>query len=661
MASVGGLGHPTRARWRTLALLGLAATLAAAACGDGIANTDQAMSPMAQSGDGTGLLGAVNAPVLPVSVLGGTDVVSSFHETRLARVGGSSARLAGPDRYATAVAVSKAMAPNPVAEVVLASGAAFPDALSGAPLAAHLGVPLLITAPTSLPAVVAQELDRLHPSRVTVLGGTGAVSAGVAAAAQSAAGGATLRRIQGANRYETSERVTALFPAHSGGVVLTTGATFADGVSAGPAAAALTGPVLLTSPTSLSSGGRAALSRLAPSRLVIAGDTSAVSATVETSAEAATGLTAQRAAGADRFATSAALAKVLASVWKPGGAFVATGLAFPDALVGGAAAAQQHGPVLLTSSRRGGASATAAEVGRLRGLPSWLQLTLDLLARQRALGDTTYVAYDAAYQAYTLALLYGWADSEVGVQLSRMRSVQKPDGGYGLEKPWDTFQDGTVNPATTSYISTVSDHVGLVLIAGMPSGATSAAEIGSLVDLLMGWPRVEGDPDCLAYTPQPTDDRYCVYNGNIAAAWFLRAASDRGVTRTGQLELSRRLYAHDAVLQTAGWWPYSSASPTKRQDWNHNAAMIDAQLLLDPLAGAAALDAVMPSGWLHPDVGTRFYDDAMGYMRLVPYACEYRSGSLMSAARSIAAQQTIGSDTGQLTLWTARTTSACGG
>ena len=603
----------------------------------------------------------MSAPVLPVTVLGGTDVVSSFQETRLARVGGSSTRLAGPDRYATAVAVSKAIAPNPVAEVVLASGAAFPDALSGAPLAARLGGPLLITSPTSLPTVVGQELGRLHPSRITVLGGTGAVSSAVAAAAQSAAGGATLRRIQGADRYQTSARVVALFPARSGGAVLTTGANFPDGVSAAPVAAALNGPVLLTRPTSLSSEGSDTLRRLAPSRLLIAGDTSAVSASVESSAESATGLTAQRAAGPDRFATSAALARVLASLWTPRGAFVATGLSFPDALVGGPAAAQQHAPVLLTSSRRGGASAVAAESGRLRGLTSWLQLTLDLIARQQALGDDTYVAYDAAYQAYTLALLYGWADPEVGAQLARMRSVRKPDGGYGLEKPWDTFQDGSVNPATTSYISTVSDHVGLVLIAGLPSGATSPAEVASLVSLLMGWPRVEGDPDCLAYTPQPTDDKYCVYNGNTAAAWFLRAASDLGVTRAGQLDLSRRLYAHDALLQRAGWWPYSSASPTKRQDWNHNAAMIDAQLLLDPSAGQAALDAVMPLGWVHPDPGTRFFDDAMGYMRLVPYACGYRSSSLMAAARSVAAQQRIGSDTGQLALWTARTTQACGG
>jgi Cell wall binding domain 2 (CWB2) len=180
---------------QAIALLGVSAAVAALAgpaLADGTARAGVVSSRVAagaaaglgsaEAGDGTGLLGAVSAPVLPVTLLGGTDVVSSFQETRLARVGGSSTRLAGPDRYATAVAVSKAMASNPVAEVVLASGAAFPDVLSGAPLAARLGGPLLITSPTSLPTVVGQELGRLHPSRITVLGGTGAVSAAVAAA-----------------------------------------------------------------------------------------------------------------------------------------------------------------------------------------------------------------------------------------------------------------------------------------------------------------------------------------------------------------------------------------------------------------------------------------------------------------------------------------------
>ncbi len=60
--------------------------------------------------------------------------------------------------------------------VYIASGADFPDALAGAPVAGRDAAPLLLVAPTSIPAVVKTELTRLKPGRIVVLGGTGAVS-----------------------------------------------------------------------------------------------------------------------------------------------------------------------------------------------------------------------------------------------------------------------------------------------------------------------------------------------------------------------------------------------------------------------------------------------------------------------------------------------------
>jgi putative cell wall-binding protein len=64
----------------------------------------------------------------------------------------------------------------------VASGAAFPDALAGAALAGHLGAPVLLTRPTTLPDVTATALRDQQPSAITVLGGTGVVSASVASA-----------------------------------------------------------------------------------------------------------------------------------------------------------------------------------------------------------------------------------------------------------------------------------------------------------------------------------------------------------------------------------------------------------------------------------------------------------------------------------------------
>ena len=637
------------------------AVLATAASTLGAAPVARAQVPSVEP-TGPGLLGLSSAPSLRTTVLGTSDAVPADQAARLARVSGASVtRLAGSDRYATAVAVARSLAPSGAPEVVLATGAAFPDALAAGPLATRLSGVLLLTEPGRLPAVVADELARLRPRRITVVGGEGAVSAAVMSAARTTAGGAAVavRRLKGPDRYATAAVVSRQFPSGVAGAVLASGANYPDGVSSGPVAAALAGPVLLTAPAQLSAASRSELTRLRPRRLVIAGGMAAVSLSTEAAAESATGVSAERAGGVDRFATSASLAALLARTREPGGAFVATGLAFPDALVGGVAAAAQQAPMLLTSARKGGRGVVAAEVARLRGVGAWVQLGLDALARQQGLGGT-HSAYDAAYQVSALATLYGWSDPEIGPALQRLRSVRKPDGGYGSDVAWDAFQDGTVNPASTSYLVTVTDHVGRALLHARAAGVVGDAEVAALVDLVLGWPSVVGDPDCLGYSPRSSDRRICVYNVNMAAAWFLKAAYDAGVRRPGQLETSARLYAHDAPLQNGGWWPYGSSTRSRRQDWNHNAAMIDMQFLLDPAAATAALKLVMPGGWRHPDVDRRRFDDAMGYTRLLPYACGYRSSALMNADRQVMAVQRDASDVGQLTLWAVATAEECG-
>ena len=88
-------------------------------------------------------------------------------------------RLGGADRYATAVAVSAATYSPGVSVAYLASGTGFADALAGAPAAGMQGGPVLLVTPTSIPAVVVAELTRLHPARIVILGGTGAVSGAV--------------------------------------------------------------------------------------------------------------------------------------------------------------------------------------------------------------------------------------------------------------------------------------------------------------------------------------------------------------------------------------------------------------------------------------------------------------------------------------------------
>ncbi len=112
-----------------------------------------------------------------IAVLGGTAVISDavLEQLRAYTEGGVN-RLAGADRYETAVRTSRAFWPGTSERVYLATGGNFADALAGVPAAGADSAPLLLTRSDCLPQVVADELARLAPSQVVVLGGETAVS-----------------------------------------------------------------------------------------------------------------------------------------------------------------------------------------------------------------------------------------------------------------------------------------------------------------------------------------------------------------------------------------------------------------------------------------------------------------------------------------------------
>jgi putative cell wall-binding protein len=115
-----------------------------------------------------------------IVILGGTATISPNVETQLDAIRpGAVNRLAGPDRYATSVAISKSQFNPGVPVAFIASGANFPDALAGAPVAGLAGGPMLLTDPNALPDAVAAELERLNPERIVILGGTATISPNV--------------------------------------------------------------------------------------------------------------------------------------------------------------------------------------------------------------------------------------------------------------------------------------------------------------------------------------------------------------------------------------------------------------------------------------------------------------------------------------------------
>jgi putative cell wall-binding protein len=111
-------------------------------------------------------------------IVGGESSVSAALKTSLDATL-TTYRVAGPDRFTTSVAVN-ASAFKSADTAYLASGVSFPDSLSGAPAAAHFDAPLYLVRPDCIPAVVLDDLARLAPTTIVMLGGPATLGQGVA-------------------------------------------------------------------------------------------------------------------------------------------------------------------------------------------------------------------------------------------------------------------------------------------------------------------------------------------------------------------------------------------------------------------------------------------------------------------------------------------------
>jgi putative cell wall-binding protein len=212
-----------------------------------------------------------------IIVAGGPAVVSDAVLHALRAYSGVVTRQSGPDRYATAAAISAATFGPNVPVVYVATGRNFPDALAGGPAAGMLGGPVLLVQPNDIPASTAAELRRLAPARIVVVGGSAIVSDAVLIGLTSFAG--SVVRHSGMDRYATAVAISAAnHPASTVEVVyIATGTTFPDALAAAPVAGRRRGPVLLVAPNSLPASVAGELQRLSPNQIVIVGGPGVVS------------------------------------------------------------------------------------------------------------------------------------------------------------------------------------------------------------------------------------------------------------------------------------------------------------------------------------------------------------------------------------------------
>lgn len=279
----------------------------------------------------------------------GTEVVQDFllqhldNEVPVDPIHPNVDRIYGSDRYGTAAAISARFEPG-VDVVFVASGANFPDALTGAALAGNLDAPILLTRPDRVPLATEQELQRLAPQQVVILGGYNAIHEDVEEYIEGLAGSIEVDRWAGGNRFETAALVAQQYDSAET-VYIATGADYPDALAAATRAGLEGVPVLLVRHHMVPNATAAELIRLSPDRIVVLGGEMAISEDVEEALEEFGDV--DRVAGETRAHTAAAL---FADYPTAGDVYVAAGNTWPDAISGAGLAASTGSPMLLVAN-----------------------------------------------------------------------------------------------------------------------------------------------------------------------------------------------------------------------------------------------------------------------------------------------------------------------
>jgi len=294
-------------------------------------------------------------------------------------------RAQGPDRYETAAAISAANFTGPVTSVVIASGQNWPDGLSASVLAKTGGGPLLLTRQTALPTATRDELLRLAPSRIYIIGGTSAISSAVEDTLKSLVYPrvTVIERIGGSDRYNTASMVASRVKSLRGGVapnrvVIASGRNYPDALSAAPLAAAAGWPILLAAPDGLPAATATSIDTLGASSSLVVGGVNALGTPVLEALPDPI-----RVAGDTRYSTSRAIAEwgIDQDVLTPNAVGFATGLGFPDALAAGPMLAKSRAALLLTDPQD-------------TGLYPWLEARAATITAMDLFGGTAVISYD---------------------------------------------------------------------------------------------------------------------------------------------------------------------------------------------------------------------------------------------------------------------------
>lgn len=279
---------------------------------------------------------------------------------------GTALRLAGDNRFGTAVSLSKNTF-TAADSAILVNAYKFPDALAAVSLASALNGPILFTSDGQLSSHTESELKRLGVKTVYAVGGTSMISNNVLNQLKNQ--GITVNRIAGNSRFTTAMDLARKL----GGIrqydkaILVYAYNFPDALSAGAYSGLMKYPILYTETQEVGSYTLATMKDMGVKEVIIVGGTGSISANVETQLQRHA-FTPTRVAGKDRYETS----YKFAMKYYPNSQTItiANGADFPDALAGGPIAAYHKAPILLSSGNTlyGGIQSILDEGSTLKAL-----------------------------------------------------------------------------------------------------------------------------------------------------------------------------------------------------------------------------------------------------------------------------------------------------
>lgn len=256
-------------------------------------------------------------------------------------------RLYGSNRYETSVNISKYGYKTTSTYLIIASGEDYADALCSVPLAKKYNCPVILCPKDYVPADTFNEIKRLNPKHVLLMGLEGALSKKVEDTIKSLSDSIEVERIGGSNRYETSLKAAEVLNDNKKvtSAALCSGNSYADALSIASAAGISNMPILLTKKDSVSKEVKEFIDDNNLSKVYVIGGSGVISDDVKDEFKAV------RLGGQDRYDTNSIVLNEFKDLFSKDTLFLAVGgpykSDFADALSGSALAAVYNAPVLL--------------------------------------------------------------------------------------------------------------------------------------------------------------------------------------------------------------------------------------------------------------------------------------------------------------------------